>query len=98
MPDGSLVTVPLPTTVTLSWKIRTKVALTSLAWLIVTSQVPVPEQSRCQPAKREPSAAVAVSVTTVPSSKSAAQTAPQSIPAGSLVTVPVPEPLRVTVS
>jgi hypothetical protein len=99
MPDGSLVTVPLPATVTLSPNVRTKFAATLRAWSIVTWQVPVPEQPPpLQPEKREPEAAVAVNPTTVPSSKTAEQTAPQSIPAGLLVTVPVPEPVRVRVS
>src|SRR5438093_1124763 len=98
MPDGLLVTVPLPTTVTLNRKMRTKFAATLRAWFIVTWQVPLPEQPPpLQPVKPEPEAAVAVSVTTVPSSKMAEQTPPQLIPAGLLVTVPVPEPVRVTV-
>jgi hypothetical protein len=46
----------------------------------------------------EPALGVAVRVTTVPLRKSAAHVAPQLIPAGLLVTVPVPAPARVTVS
>ena len=59
---------------------------------------PVPEQSPPNPAKVLPASAEAVSVTTVPSSKTAEQVAPQSIPAGLLVTVPLPLPAFETVS
>jgi hypothetical protein len=48
--------------------------------------------------KAEPALGVAVSVTTVPLTKSAAHVAPQLIPAGLLVTVPAPVPARLTVS
>ena len=50
-----------------------------------------------KPAKVEPASGVAVSVTTVPVAKAAEQVAPQSIPAGLLVTVPVPAPSLLTV-
>jgi len=66
---------------------------------MVTVQVPVPEQPPpLQPLKVEPAAGVAVSVTTVPLAKPAEQVALQLIPAGLLVTVPVPVPAGVTVS
>jgi len=58
----------------------------------------VPVQSPDQPAKVEPTAGVAVSVTTVALVKSAEHVAPQLIPAGELVTVPEPEPAFATVS
>jgi hypothetical protein len=51
-----------------------------------------------QPAKVELLAAVAVSVIEVPGLKLALQVCPQLMPVGSLVTLPVPEPLRPTVS
>src|SRR5207253_929023 len=54
-----------------------------------------------QPANVDPPAAVAVSVTTVPLSKSAeavAQVVPQVIPAGLEVTVPLPVPAFTTAS
>ncbi|PYN89528.1 MAG: hypothetical protein DMD87_05315 [Candidatus Rokuibacteriota bacterium] len=65
----------------------------------VTVHVPVPEQPPpLQPVKREPAAGTAVSVTAVPLVKVAAQVAPQEIPAGTLVTMPLPAPLALTVS
>jgi len=69
-----------------------KVAATFLAAFIVRTQVPVPEQSPDQPAKVEPAAADAVNVTTVPELNAAEQVVPQSMPAGTLVTVPEPVP------
>ena len=73
------------------------VAVTDFAPSIVTVQVPVPEQGLPQPLKLEPCPAVAVSVTELPPLKLAEQVDPQSMPAGELVTVPVPVPFLVTV-
>jgi hypothetical protein len=73
------------------------VALTAAAAFIVTLQVPVPLHAPPQPAKVEPEAGVADKLTTVPLAKLAEQVAPQEIPAGELVIVPVPLPLSVTV-
>jgi hypothetical protein len=103
IPAGALVTEPEPEpafeTVSVRRTTVLKVAVTDRAELIVTSHVPVPEHpAPLQPAKTEPGAAVAVSVTTVPSVYCAAHVAPQSMPAGELVTVPVPAPAFVTVS
>ena len=55
-------------------------------------------QSGCpvQPPKTKFGSGVAVKVTTVPPSNDAAHVGPQSIAAGVLVTVPVPEPVFVT--
>src|SRR5438093_13660273 len=67
------------------------VALTVVAALTVTVQVPVPTQPpRRQPLKVEPAAGAAVSVTEVPLANAAEQVAPQETPAGALVTVPLP--------
>jgi hypothetical protein len=57
-------------------------------------------QSACplQPAKVEPAAAVAVSVTAVPCAKSALQVAPHETPEGALVMLPLPVPVVDTVS
>src|SRR6266550_3954752 len=66
---------------------------------MVAVQAPVPEHPPpLQPVKVEPAAGVAVSVTTVPLAKLAEQVAPQVIPAGELVTVPLPVPALLTVS
>ncbi|PYM68547.1 MAG: hypothetical protein DME11_00055, partial [Candidatus Rokuibacteriota bacterium] len=68
-----------------------KVAVTVVAAETVTTHDPVPEHPPpLQPVKVEPAAGAAVSVTAVPLVKLAEQVAPQVIPAGLLVTVPVP--------
>jgi hypothetical protein len=75
-----------------------KVAVTDFAALIVTVQeVPAALSQPDQPAKIELAAGAAVSVTDVPLLKEAEQVAPQLIPAGLLVTVPVPDPFLATV-
>jgi hypothetical protein len=57
----------------------------------VTVQVPVPEQPPPdQPANTEPEAGAAASVTVVLASKRALHPVSQAIPAGPLVTVPLP--------
>src|SRR5437667_6387822 len=75
------------------------VAVTVVAAESVTVQAPVPEQPPpLQPLKVEPAAGAAVRVTAVPLAKLAAQVAPQVIPAGELVTVPLPVPALLTMS
>ena len=65
--------------------------------MIVVVQVPVPEHPPPdQPVNVEPPAGVAVRVTDVPLLYGSEQSAPQFMPAGLLVTVPVPEPALVT--
>src|SRR2546422_6535357 len=100
MPPGLLFTIPLPAPVfeTVSVKFCTaKVAVTVVAALRVTVQVPVPEHPPpLQPVKVEPAAGAAVKVTAVQLAYVAAQVAPHEIPAGALVTVPVPAPLLLT--
>jgi hypothetical protein len=74
-----------------------KLALTVMAALIVTLQLPVPEQAPPQPKKLLPVLAVSVRVTEVLAGKFAEQEeVEQLIPAGLLVTVPLPA--MVTVS
>lgn len=73
-----------------------KVAVTLFAALMLTTQLPVPEQAPPQPVKVEPEAGVAVRVTEVPLVKEALQAEPQLMPEGLLVMVP--EPVVVTVS
>ncbi len=66
---------------------------------MVTVHVPVPVQPPpLQPVNVEPAAGVAVRVTAVPVVKPVEQVAPQVMPAGALVTVPLPAPDFATVS
>ena len=58
----------------------------------------VPEHPPVHPVKVEPSLGFAVSVMDVPVAKLALHAEPQLMPAGALVTVPVPLPESVTVS
>ena len=67
-----------------------KVAVTLWSEFIVTLQVPVPLQAPPQPWKIEPFAGLAVSVTWVPVLKLAVQVDGHLIPAGELVTLPLP--------
>ena len=69
------------------------VAVTARAPIMVTAHVPVPEHpSPLHPVKRDPVAAVAVSVTLDDSGNCAVQVVVQFIPAGAEVTVPAPVP------
>src|SRR5439155_8874885 len=99
---GELVTVPLPMPVLVTLRAKdcwTKPAVTEAAALIVTMQVPVPEQPPpLQPEKVDPAVGVAVKVTAVPLANGAEHAAPQAMPVGLLVTVPAPAPALVTVS
>lgn len=99
IPAGTLVTVPVPVPDLLTFKVNvgTNVAVTATSEVKLTVQEPVPEQAApLQPAKVEPGAAAAVSVTAVPELKGAVQEAPQLMPAGALVTVPEPLPFTPT--
>src|SRR5262249_58093693 len=76
-----------------------KVAVTDCAALIVTVQVPVPEQPPpLQPVNVDPAAGVALRMTAVPLGNVAEHMVPHEMPAGVLVTVPVPAPAVLTVS
>ena len=68
--------------------LKLNVAVTNLDEVIVTEQLPVPEQAPLQPVKPEPVAAFAVRVTPVPSGKPNTHLLGQLIPAGLLVTDP----------
>ncbi len=100
MPAGVLTTVPLPVpeTVTDNWKSGTKVAVTLVAEFTVTLHVPVPVQAPPQPVNAIPASGAAVRITGVPAVNENEHVAPQLIPAGLLVTVPVPVPNFETVS
>jgi hypothetical protein len=82
--------------VTAGLLLELNVAVTALAALMVTLQLPVPVQAPLQPAKVDPVAAVSVKVTTVPLVKLALQVLGQVMPAGLLLTEPVPVPPKVT--
>jgi len=72
-------------------------AMTVVAAVRASVQVPVPlHPPPLQPVKVEPDAGVRFRVTTVPLGKFPEQLAPQLIPAGVLVIVPVPVPLGTT--
>ncbi len=67
--------------------------------MIVTVQVPVPSHGPApHPANVDPFVGVAVNTTAVPLAKFPVQVEGHEIPAGALVTVPVPVPPSVTVS
>ena len=91
IPDGELLTVPLPATLTSSvYWVCANVAVTLCAAVMLTTQLPTPLQAPPQPEKPQPSAGVAVNVTCVPPVKLALHVDGQLIPVGELVTVPLP--------
>lgn len=100
MPAGTLVTVPEPDCVSVNtWLLAVldvKVALTVCAAESVMTQAPVPEQAPPQPLNWKLAAGVAVRAIAVAAGKLAVQLVPQLIPAGLLVTLPLP--VVVTVS
>ena len=102
MPAGALVTVPLPVPAFAIARVKgcsANVAVTDVAALTVTVQVPVPLQPPpLQPENVEPAVGVAVSVTDVPLANAAEQLAPQLMPVGALVTAPLPVPALVIAS
>jgi len=73
-----------------------KVAVTELAALNVRAQAEVPVQAPDHPVKLLLEDAVSVSVTCVPGAKLALHVPGQLMPAGELLTVPLPVPARVT--
>ncbi len=72
------------------------VAVTALAAFMVTVHEPVPVHAPLHPAKADPAAGVAVSVTELLAAKFAEHVPPQSMPVGEDVTVPLPVPSLVT--
>lgn len=98
-----LVTVPFPppdlSTFSVTWSSamsKTGNAVKSLSSVMVQGPVP-PHLGPFQPVSVEPAAGVAVKVTTVPVGNAATHVVPQSMPGGSLVTVPDPLPFFCTV-
>jgi hypothetical protein len=101
MPVGAEVTVPVPVPeiVTVNNGFSVKVAVTDLAASIVTLHGSTgPLHAPDQAEKTELADGVAVSVTTVLRLYGSEQSAPQVIPAGLEVTVPIPVPAVVTAS
>ena len=110
IPAGELDTLPVPpfcTLVTVSVNVpdggggggadALKAAVTVMLLLIWKVQEPVPVQPPpLQPAKTDPEAGTAVSVTVVPPENDREQVVPQLMPLGLLVTVPLPVPFLVT--
>jgi hypothetical protein len=75
-----------------------KLAVTVVAVLIATVQDPVPAQPPpLQPEKTEPVPGIAVMVIVLPTGKLAEHVGPHRIPAGRLVTLPLPAPVLLTV-
>ena len=105
IPDGLLVTVPVPppvgATASMKLGITVKVAVTVVLVVGVITHVPVPlHPPPLHPVKVEPAAAEAVRVTCVPSGNIAAHAlllALQLMLAGLLVTWPLPLPASATV-
>ena len=94
--------VPVPVSATVNVTFVTflvKFAVTLVATVMSNIHTSVPSHGPApvQPANVEPAAAVAVSATTCPLAKFATQVGWQAIPAGVLITVPVPVPASVTV-
>src|SRR5450631_194443 len=94
MPTGVLLAVPVPVPACVTVNAYTtalaeKLALTELAAFIVRLQLAAaPVHAPLQPAKVYPLAALALSVTAVPTVKDEEQVLPQEMPPELLVTVP----------
>ena len=93
IPAGVLFTAPDPTPAkaTVNPFPMVNVAPTVVAAVMVKVHAFVPEQLPCQPVKKYPVPAVAVSAIFVPLVKFALQVPGQLIPSGLLTTVPEPE-------
>lgn len=101
MPVGVDVTTPAPSPVleTVRSAPVSNVAVTAVTAVIVTVHgLDCPAQAPPHPANVDAPVGVPVSVTWVPFTKRSEQSAPQLMPMGLDVTVPVPPPARVTVS
>jgi hypothetical protein len=102
IPAGVLVTIPVPAPAKVTDMVKdvvtaaAKVAVTELAALRVMLQAALPVHAPLQPEKALLVPGVSLSVTWVFCGKFAEHVAGQLIPAGVLVTVPVPVPAKVT--
>src|SRR5947208_11103229 len=92
--------MPVPLLVTVRGKLcNVNVAVTVVAAVMVTTHGPVPEHPPpLQPVNVETGAGVGVQITAEVYSYGAEHAAPHVIPVGTLVTAPVPVPVRATVS
>ena len=81
---------------TLSLRLLTKFAVTLVLDEKVMLQAAVPLQPPVQPPNVNPASGMAFKVTVVPAVKLERQLVPQLIPAGLLVTLPLPAPTVVT--
>ncbi len=101
-PVGELITVPVPGPSSDTFSANcgsgagANVAVTLWLDVGVKVQVAVPVQAPSQPVKIEPGAGLAARLTCVPDVNVAEHVDPQLIPAGELVTVPLPVPARET--
>ena len=101
MPEGELLTVPLPLLLNESMRVpmALNVADTDLSAVMESVQVlPEPAHAPDQPANTLLASAAAVKVTDEFCVNAAVQTEPQLMPAGELVTLPLPVPRRETVT
>lgn len=93
MPVPVTMPLPEPDLVTVNG-LASNCAFTEVATFTVTLHAAVPVQPPLQPTKLEPAVAVAVSTTVVPGATGSLQSRPQLMPVP--VTLPAPEPERVT--
>lgn len=100
MDPSLLVTVPppVPCLLTVRTNVCVKIADTVCAEFMVTVHACMPEQAPLHPAKTDPGAGSAVSVTVVPLLKFAVHVTPQLMDPSLLVTVPFPAPCLEIVS
>lgn len=103
IPEGELVTVPVGAPVLAIARVKLgavpagpKVAVTLWEELIATVQAPFPEHAPLQPVNADPELGMAAKLTIDPAGKLEEQAEPQLMPAGRLVTVPLPDPASAT--
>ena len=100
IPVGLLVTVPVPVPARLTVSVYAVMRLNTAVQFILPFMVTLPSLQSALPdqlVKLEPLAGAAVNFTTVPPVYTSVQSLPQLMPVGELVTVPLPERLKVSV-